>query len=182
MRVPKIRWNALAGGLVIVLAACTADVPTAVQSGAIEPQALDQASPQGEPAFLLGGLLGKDKGKGNNKVKLVPVRKGAKLTPDDAVLTVLDEALSVLITKKVDGNKYVSFKFGPNGLVFSRPAILAISVDKADLKGINPWDLQIAVASDGKDDWKIVGGLYNPLTRTVVVPVLHFSRYALCTR
>lgn len=181
MRVPRIRWNALAGALVIVLAACSADVPTAVQPGAIEPQALDEASPQGdEPAFLLGGLLGA--GGGTGKVELVPVRTGATLTPDDAVLSVFNEALSGLITKEVDGNKYVSFKFGPSGLVFQRPALLTISVSKADLKGINPRDLRIAVASDGEDDWTIVGGLYNPLTRTVTVPVLHFSRYALCTR
>lgn len=180
MRVPRIRWSALAGGLVIVLAACSADVPTAVQPGAIEPQALDQASPQDEPAFLLGGLLGA--GGGTGKVELVPVRTGARLTPDDAVLSVFNEALSGLITKEVDGNKYVSFKFGPSGLVFQRPALLSISVRKADLKDINPWDLRIAVASDDEDDWTIVGGIYNPLTRTVTVPVLHFSRYALCTR
>lgn len=181
MRIPRIRWKALAGGLVMVLAACSADAPTAVQSGAIEPQALDQASPQGdEPAFLLGGLLGA--GGGTGKVELVPVRTGARLTPDDAVLSDFDEALSAVITKEVDGNRYVSFRFGPSGLVFRQPAILAISVDKADLRGIDPRDLRIAVASDDEDDWTIVGGLYNHLTRTVTVPVLHFSRYALCTR
>ena len=59
-------------------------------------------------------------------------------------------------------------------------AILSISIDKADLRGVNPWRLRIAVASDDRDDWRVVGGIYNPLTGTVTAPVLHFSRYALC--
>jgi hypothetical protein len=45
---------------------------------------------------------------------------------------------------------------------------------------VDPRRIKIAVASDDKDDWRVVGGIYNPLTRTVVAPVLHFSRYALC--
>ena len=115
-------------------------------------------------------------------VTLVRVREGELLTAEDATLSFLESALSFSteITKQVDGHGYVSFKFGPSGLGFSPAALLAISIDKADLTGVDLDELRIAVASDDLDDWRVVGGIYDPVTRTVIASVTHFSRYALC--
>jgi hypothetical protein len=163
------------GLLVCLLAACQSQLPTS--PGDDSPSIAAPAA--SEPAFLLGGLLGGGRRTGPT---LVEVRRGQTLTGDDARLSFLERALSfpTEITKEVDGGRYVSFRFGPSGLAFDPVAILSISVDKADLRDVNPWRLRIAVASDDREDWRVVGGIYNPLTRTVVAPVLHFSRYALC--
>lgn len=166
----------LAVGLLLFgLTACQSDFPTSPDSESIEPSAVS-----GSPAPLLGTLLG-----GSNTgatPTLVRVRQGQTLSPEDATLSFLERALSFPshITKGVDGSRYMSFKFGPSGLIFRPAALLAIRVDKADLRGIDPRDLKIAVASDDEDDWQVVGGVYVPLTGMVVAPVLHFSRYALC--
>ncbi len=161
--------------LVCLLAACQSELPT---SPVDDSQSIG-ATASGEPDFLLGGLLG---GRGGGGPTLIEVRRGETLTADDATLSFLEGALSfpTEITQEVDGSRYVSFRFGPSGLAFDPVAILSISIDKADLRGVNPWRLRIAVASDDRDDWRVVGGIYNPLTGTVTAPVLHFSRYALC--
>ncbi|HEY7471188.1 MAG TPA: hypothetical protein VIE68_02470 [Gemmatimonadota bacterium] len=158
-------------GLIVTgSAACQSDLPTSAEP---------DPSLSSSPAPLLAPLL---KGSGKGPVTLVRVRSGQTLTPDDAKLTVFEGSLSfpAVITKTVDGRRYMSFKFGPNGLKFLPAAVLAISVNKADLSGIDPRRLKIAVASDDREDWRVVGGFYEPITRTVIAPVLHFSRYALC--
>lgn len=172
---PSSRPLFAVGLLVCLLAACQSDLPTAPGD---DSQSI-AATTGDEPDFLLGGLLG---GGGGSSPSLIKVRSGQTLSPDDVTLSFLESALSfpTAITKQVDGNRYVSFKFGPSGLAFDPFAILMIDTDKADLRGINPWRLRIAVASDDRNDWRVVGGIYNPLTGTVIAPVLHFSRYALC--
>ena len=162
------------GLLVCLLAACQSELPT---SPSDDSQSI--AATGGEPDFLLGGLLG---GRRGSSPTLIQVRRGETLAADDAQLSFLESALSfpTKVTQEVDGGRFVSFRFGPSGLAFDPVAILSISVDKADLRGVDPWRLRIAVASDDEDDWRVVGGIYNPLTRTVIAPVLHFSRYALC--
>jgi len=163
------------GLLVCLLAACQSQMPTAPGD---DSQSI-AATASGRPDFLLGGLLG---GSGGSRPTLIKVRRGETLETDDATLSFLKRALSfpTRITQEVDGTRYVSFRFGPSGLEFDPVAILSISVDKADLRGVNPYRLRIAVASDDRDNWRVVGGIYNPLNRTVTAPVLHFSRYALC--
>jgi hypothetical protein len=175
MHAPSSRPLFAVGLLVCLLAACQSELPTAPGD---DSQSIEATS-AGDPDFLLGGLLGGGRGSGPTLIK---VRRGETLTVADARLSFLERALSfpTKVTQQVDGGRYVSFRFGPNGLAFDPVAILSISVDKADLRGVNPWRLRIAVASDDKDDWRVVGGIYNPLTRTVIAPVLHFSRYALC--
>lgn len=175
MNAPSSRPLFAVGLLVCLLAACQSELPTA--PGDDSPSIA--ATADDEPDFLLGGLLG---GRSGSSPTLIKVRRGQTLAADDARLSFLERALSfpTEITQEVDGGRYVSFRFGPSGLAFDPVALLSISVDKADLRGVNPWSLRIAVASDDEDDWRVVGGIYNPLTRTVVAPVLHFSRYALC--
>ena len=156
-----------------LLAACQSQLPTAP---GYDSQSVAAAS---DPHFLLASLFG---GNGGSPPTLIKTRLGETLTSEDARLSFVERALSfpAAITQEVDGERYVSFRFGPSGLAFDPVAILSISVDKADLQGVNPWRLRIAVASDDREDWRVVGGIYSPLTKTVIAPVLHFSRYALC--
>lgn len=116
-------------------------------------------------------------------VQRVQGKSGTTITLDDATLNVLPGSTSdpnVTITMEAVNDGYVTFKFGPNGLGFSPPAKLTISASKADLTGISTTDLAIAGASDGSDDWQVIGGTYDPVTNTVTVEIHHFSRYALC--
>lgn len=177
MKSPSSRLFLAVGLFVFSLTACSSELPTSPSSDA-DPAVTGLASDSPDP--FLGALL--RGGSSSGAPTLIRVRRGETLTPDDAVLSYLERALSfpTEITKEVDGRRFVSFKFGPSGLSFLPAALLSISVDKADLRGVNPWRLKIAVASDDRDDWRVVGGIYNPITRTVVAPVLHFSRYALC--
>ena len=158
------------GLIVFGLSACQSDLPTSVEP--------DLAQPASSARLADPGLKTETPGETRT---LIRVRPGRKLTADDASLTVADGSLSfpAVIDKKVDGDRFVSFRFGPDGLEFLPAAVLTISLDKADLRGIDPQQLRIAVASDNQDDWQVVGGTYDPITRTVTAPVLHFSRYAL---
>ena len=157
-------------GLIAGLAACQSGLPTSSEPDLPRP-------PSPDP--LLEPLPGTD---GQEPVTLIRVRGGETLTPDDARLTVIDGSLSLpaVIDKTVDGRGFVAFRLAPDGLDLMPFAVLAISVDKADLRGVDPSKLKVAVASDERDDWRVVGGIYEPNTRTVFAPVLHFSRYALC--
>lgn len=131
---------------------------------------------------VAGSLLSSGNVAPHGGVTLIRVREGELLTAGDATLSFLESALSFSaeVTKEIDRQGYVSFKFGPSGLGFSPAAVLAISIDKADLTGVDLDKLRIAAASDDLDDWRVVGGIYDPVTRTVIAPVTHFSRYALC--
>lgn len=179
MKSPFTRLLFTVGLFVFSMAGCQSELPTSPGS---DPQSIEAASgpASDSPSPFLSALL--KKGGSSKTPTLIRVRRGETLSPDDAILSFLESALSfpTEITKQVDGQRFVAFKFGPNGLVFRPAAVLSISVDKADLRGVDPWRLKIAVASDDRDDWRVVGGIYNPITRTVVAPVLHFSRYALC--
>lgn len=118
------------------------------------------------------------------EVELVKLARGATLTLDDVDLLVRPGSISpdIEITIEPLDEEIVGFKFGPNGLLFDPAATLIISADKANLRGIDPSRLAIAGASDDVDDWEVIGGVYDPLTNSVVVPILHFSRYAMCIR
>lgn len=184
------RFRVIVVAALLGLTACQADVLTEPESSS-NPSPREEIGSSGEqpdhllglPLFSPGGGSGKDKGKDKDGLELVRVKKGATLTAADAVLTLLPgslkEAVDITIVPETTG--YVSFIFGPSGLKFLQPPILAISTKKADLRGIDPRTLRIAGASDDKDDWEIVGGVYDPITKTVVAPILHFSRYALVT-
>ncbi|MBW3660125.1 MAG: hypothetical protein KY397_00635 [Gemmatimonadetes bacterium] len=119
------------------------------------------------------------------EVDLVDVSEGATLTAEDAQLIVQPNSIPEATTIRMeveDEDDILGFEFGPNGLVFDPAATLIISADKADLDDIDPTRLAIAGASDDVDDWQVIGGIYDPLTNSVTVPILHFSRYALCVR
>ena len=112
----------------------------------------------------------------------VPALTGAVITNGDATLVVppfsVPDGTTITLRSVRDGT--LSFRFGPNRLRFRVPALLKISTAKANLLGIDLRRLAIAGASDRADDWTIIGGVYDPITGTVVAPISHFSRYALC--
>ena len=113
---------------------------------------------------------------------MVNAKQGATIENGDARLTVLPGSIpaNTKITMEPRNNGYVEFVFGPSGLQFSPNATLTISAAKANLDVSSKHRLRIAVASDGANDWQMVGGTYDPATDTVTVPIEHFSRYALC--
>lgn len=170
------RFYVLVGIGLLALVACQADVPTQVDTDR-EPS-IEAAGPMEG----VSGLKGPSSGSGHEEWMLVKVRGGAEPTVADAVLSIVPGSIPVgtKITITPQRTGYMSFVFGPSGLTFDRPAVLTISTVKADLRGIDPSRLRIAGASNQTDDWQVVGGIYDPLTRTVVAPISHFSRYALC--
>ena len=116
-------------------------------------------------------------------VARVQKNQGATLTSGDATLTVLPGSMKSTATiwmQPDDASGYVQFIFGPSGTTFSPAATLTISAVKANIDPSLIPLLKIAGASDSADDWVIVGGVYDPATNTVVAPISHFSRYALC--
>jgi hypothetical protein len=116
-------------------------------------------------------------------VQRVPGKSGATIETSDAKLVIQPGSVSdpnATITMQALNDGFVTFKFGPSGLSFSPAATLTISAAKANTVGIDLSQLRIAGASDGADDWSVVGGTYDSATNTVTVPISHFSRYALC--
>jgi len=135
-----------------------------------------------------------------NGVKLVTVQPGRRLSPagdaarvqkqdgvtlttGDASLTIVPGSMSktaVVTMEPQNASGYVQFLFGPSGLSFNPTATLRISAAKANIDPSQRSELKIAGASDGADDWTVVGGTYDPETDTVTAQISHFSRYALC--
>lgn len=113
----------------------------------------------------------------------VAKNSGATITTGDASLTIVPGSMSRTATVTMepqDASGYVQFIFGPSGLSFNPAATLRISATKANIAAAEKSRLRVAGASDGADDWVVVGGTYDPVTDTVVAPISHFSRYALC--
>jgi hypothetical protein len=93
----------------------------------------------------------------------------------DTTITMVDEGA-------IDGG-IRSYVFGPSGLLFNRSATLTIKMSAEELKsmGIDPYRLGVAyVTSPEHSDWQVLGGVWDPTTETISVPIDHFSRYALC--
>jgi hypothetical protein len=100
--------------------------------------------------------------------------EGARLdVPAGALLLPVE----ITVRGKIDG--LYQYRFSPNGLQFNVPATLSIQVDPGAIE-IPPERLAIAVASDAGDDWRILGGSFDPATDTVTVKVHHFTQYAIC--
>ena len=88
-------------------------------------------------------------------------------------------AAPMLITEIGKEAPHYRYKFGPNGLQFAAPAMLTIQVDPAAL-GIDPSQVRVAGSDDLGLEWTVLGGTYDPALGAVVVPIEHFSQYALC--
>ncbi|MFN2420085.1 MAG: hypothetical protein ABR527_01700 [Gemmatimonadota bacterium] len=125
-----------------------------------------------------------------NGIKLVRVKPssalelaGQTLSTDDAKLYVLPNSIQqdVVITMQAAIDGTMSFKFGPNGTTFTPHAVLEIKADKAELAGVDLSRLTAAGASDNVDDWQVIEeAYYDQANNKVIIPISHFSRYALC--
>jgi hypothetical protein len=120
---------------------------------------------------------------GQEEVKLVPKKDGQTLSTNDAKLYVLPNSIQqdVVITMQAAIDGTMSFKFGPNGTTFTPHAVLEIKADKAELAGVDLSRLTAAGASDNVDDWQVIEeAYYDQANNKVIIPISHFSRYALC--
>jgi hypothetical protein len=116
-------------------------------------------------------------------VQRVQRNQGATLDTGDATLTIMPGSMQNTATvwmQPDDSSGLVQFIFGPSGTTFNPAATLRISASRANIDPAQRYLLKIAGASDGADDWTLVGGVYDPVTDTVTAPISHFSRYALC--
>jgi hypothetical protein len=81
-----------------------------------------------------------------------------------------------------DDNLYLQADFGPDGTQFKVPATITISYANADLTGILPADLSISWFDPATQQWIDLGGMVDTKSKTVSVPVWHFTEYSLSTR
>lgn len=109
---------------------------------------------------------------------------GGFVETDGGRLTIPAGALNFPVTIVEHGKEapHYRYRFGPSGLQFNQPAMLAIEIDEDDLEdmGIGTDRLRIAGGNDLGTDWSIIGGTYHPELGAVVVPIEHFSQYSLC--
>jgi hypothetical protein len=107
--------------------------------------------------------------------------EGGSIEVDGAQFTVpagaLSEPVAITMYGKLSGQ--YRYKFGPNGLHFAIPATLTIRIDPKAIGAVTD-RLAVAVASDDGDDWRVIGGSYDPSVGAVSVPIHHFTQYALC--
>jgi len=103
----------------------------------------------------------------------IEVEGGRLDVPPGALLLPVE----ITVRGKIDG--LYQYRFSPNGLQFTVPATVSIQVDPPAI-GVAPGRLAIAMASDAGDDWRILGGSFDPETGRVTAQVHHFTQYALC--
>lgn len=106
---------------------------------------------------------------------LILPQLGGVITNGRYTLIVPPGALSApaVFTVQDNRNGYIEVELGPHGSVFNLPVTLVVN-----LAGTNAdrntklywWD-------DSNGMWVNMGGSTNPLTRTLIVPLPHFSKY-----
>jgi hypothetical protein len=157
---------------VLGLAACEGGEPTGPLNGALRAATINgvtlpPAPPAGlQPAAIASRTIGPLGGS-------IEVDGGRLVVPPGA----LASPVEITMRGRLDGR--YQYRFGPDGLQFAVPATLSIQVDLAGI-GVAPERLAIAVASDAGYDWRIVGGIYDSMTGTVIAQVHHFTQYAIC--
>lgn len=68
-------------------------------------------------------------------------------------------------------------EFGPNGIRFNAPVTIKLPYSGVNLEGLK--DTQLALFWWNGSDWIKVGGVVDPVTKTVSATVYHFSTYAV---
>jgi len=155
----------------------------------LEPQAAAVTAPRVIPDIntsLLGGLLGKQYltctplpaqsktakiGLLGGVIKIGPHKL---IIPPGAVLG--RKTITARITK---GDKTNSIQFSPEGLKFLVPAVLTVSYSNCKYGGLLSL-LQLAYTSDDmKSILELLPAVPNPLNKTVIGKIGHFSRYAI---
>lgn len=176
----SLRQGAVAAFLAVGILACEASGP------------LSTPVEDSRPTLTVNGVelltapAGRDLGPAATASVHVDAPNSGAVSAGDATLSVPARAVAgpTTITMAAASSGADAYTFGPDGLRFRRPASLSIQVDVERLiaAGIDPADLAVAGASDGADDWQVLGGSYDAETGVVVVSVHHFSRYSLCVR
>lgn len=69
--------------------------------------------------------------------------------------------------------------FAPHGINFNNPVKLVLSYKNANLTASEENSLKIYYYNEDTEEWELVGGTVNKLTKTVTAYITHFSRYAL---
>lgn len=190
MRTSRLLLATLLGASV-VLASCSGG------TSPLEPQGPTSSTPPGSAitgpqeipdinANLLGGLLGKTYltctplpaqtksasiGLLGGVIKIGPHKL---IIPPGAVLG--RKTITAEITK---GDKTNSIKFSPQGLKFLVPSVLTVSYANCKYGGLLSL-LRLAYTSDDlKSILELLPAIPNPLNKTVIGTIGHFSRYAI---
>jgi hypothetical protein len=123
------------------------------------------------PTTPSGSGIGPDGGtvtSADGKVKLVIPPSALSSTQTVAIVASTD---SNTCPQKV-GTLY---SLTPNGLQFSKPAILTLPYSDSSLVGSNPKALGVAYKDDAGAWWGVTGGSVDTVAKTATVPISHFS-------
>ncbi|UCG60530.1 MAG: hypothetical protein JSV52_09350 [Candidatus Zixiibacteriota bacterium] len=82
----------------------------------------------------------------------------------------------VLKIKTVDRKTVMVYEFGPDGLVFSRPAVLRLNL--REILGIGASSIKFYGLNEDTAEWVYLGTYDSDTQNIVNVPINHFSVYA----
>ena len=88
----------------------------------------------------------------------------------------------ILITMRGSAYGDIVVDFGPEGTVFCKPCIVALSYRAADLKGVDEERIRAWYLNKTIPAWECLGGEVDRKRKVVRFHVTHFSRYALAPR
>jgi hypothetical protein len=145
--------------------------------------------PTGNPevsAGLLSGLLGKSY---LSCTSLPAAKKSATIGllggsisvgPHKIIFPPASVLKSTKITAEITaGDKTNSIKFSPEGLKFKVPAVITISYANCKYGGLLSLLRLAYTSNDLKSILEILPAIPNPLNKTVLGTITHFSRYAV---
>jgi hypothetical protein len=84
---------------------------------------------------------------------------------------------SVLISFSYTDVGHVTF--GPSGLHFEQPVVVAISYNNADLTDFNEDAICVWYDLESSEEWEYIGGEVDKVNKVVKGDLWHFSDYSL---
>lgn len=172
----------------VVLASCSGGTSPLEPQGNSTPPG-SSIGPQDIPALstnLLGGLLGKQY---LACTSLPAQSKSATIGLLGGVIKIGPHKLiippgAVLGKKKITaqitaGDKTNSIKFSPEGLKFLVPSVLTVSYANCQYGGLLSLLRLAYTSNDLKSILELLPAVPNPLNKTVIGTIGHFSRYAI---
>jgi hypothetical protein len=173
-------FAALIGAFALTLAACTADVAPSA------PRAPDVAAPN-QPANDLLGLGGtlssltlykcSTESFGSVSKQIGPAGGTIEVGPHSLVIPAGALATTVTITATAPAGDYVKVDFQPEGLRFSKRAVLTLSYGYCD--GRPPLLPKVVYLSDLLQILEVLDALNNLGDKSVTAKIRHFSGYAI---
>jgi hypothetical protein len=173
MKATRVLWRALlVGGAAALLVSCSDSSPTGL------PAANSRAD-------LIGSLLSRTGLLGCSAMPYDSVAQtvgplGGSIAIGPHTLTIPPGALSqqVTITAVAPSDTVNTVRFGPQGLQFQKPALLAMSYANCGLVGVL-LPHHIAYTTEGLQILELIPGIDLLLSERVEGPIQHFSRYAV---